>query len=111
MLGAALLWLPIHPPTTWVAEHYDSRQWAFLLAFGVVSMLVPYSLFFLALRLLDATRVVVTSCLEPVFAALLAWLLLHEALKPLQIGGIVLVILATLLLQIGAHGRASPQVS
>ncbi len=101
MLGAALLWLPIHPPTSWIAEHYDVRQWAFLLMFGVVSMLVPYTLFFMALQRLDATRVVVTSCLEPVFAAMLAWLLLHEALKPLQVGGVALVILATLLLQTG----------
>jgi drug/metabolite transporter (DMT)-like permease len=108
MLGAALLWLPIHTPMAWVAEHYDARQWAFLLVFGVVSMLVPYTLFFMSLRLLDATRVVVTSCLEPVFAALFAWILLHEALKPLQVSGIVLVILATVLLQMGRKTTGLP---
>ena len=100
MLGAALLWLPIHTPYAWIGEHYDVRQWAFILAFAVVSMLVPYTMFFLALKLLDATRVIVTSCLEPVFAALLAWMLLHEPLKPLQVSGVGLVILATLLLQV-----------
>jgi drug/metabolite transporter (DMT)-like permease len=105
MLGAALLWLPVHPPTKWIAAHYDARQWTFLLAFAVVSMLIPYSLFFMALRLLDATRVVVTSCLEPVFAALLAWLLLHESLKPLQIAGVGLVIFATVLLQIPSQAK------
>lgn len=100
MLGAALLWLPIHPPNKWVAAHYDARQWAFMIAFAIASMLAPYIMFFGALKLLDATRVIVTSCLEPVFATLIAWLLLHEALKPLQAAGIALVICATLLLQI-----------
>lgn len=107
MLGATALWLPIHPPAAWAAEHYDARQWIFILAFGVVSMLVPYALFFVALRLLDATRVIVTSCLEPVFAALLAWALLHEPLKALQVCGIGLVILATLLLQVRARASAA----
>lgn len=100
MMGAAALWLPINPPTAWIAHHYDARQWAFLLGFAVLSMLVPYSLYFIALRLLDATRAIVTSCLEPVFASLLAWLLLKEALRPLQMFGILLVISATFLLQI-----------
>jgi len=104
MLGAALLWLPVHTPAAWAAEHYDARQWMFMVAFGVVSMLLPYTLFFMALQRLDATRVIVTSCLEPVFAALLAWALLHESLKPLQAAGIGLVIFATVLLQI--RGRA-----
>jgi drug/metabolite transporter (DMT)-like permease len=106
MLGATLLWLPIHTPFAWRAEHYDARQWAFILAFAVVSMLVPYTMFFLALKLLDATRVIVTSCLEPVFAALLAWMLLREPLKPLQVGGVGLVILATLLLQVRSRSFA-----
>ena len=100
MLGATLLWLPINPPTAWVAHHYSGRQWAFLLGFAVFSMLVPYSLYFFALKMLDATRAIITSCLEPVFASLLAWLLLKEVLRPLQVCGILLVISATFLLQI-----------
>ena len=105
MMGAALLWLPINPPSAWRAHHYDTRQWLFLLGFAVFSMLIPYSLYFVALRLLDATRAIVTSCLEPVFASLIAWLLLKEALRPLQVCGILLVISATLLLQVRQRGR------
>jgi drug/metabolite transporter (DMT)-like permease len=107
MMGAAILWLPINTPRAWVAHHYDVRQWSFLIVFAVISMLVPYTVYFIALRRLDATRAIIISCLEPVFAALLAWLLLREALLPLQVLGVGLVVAATLLTQVrGRRGRA-----
>ncbi len=106
MMGAAILWLPINTPRMLVAHHYDGRQWSFLVLFAILSMLVPYTLYFIALRRLDATRAIIISCLEPVFAALLAWVLLREALLPLQVVGVGLVIAATLLTQVRSRGKA-----
>jgi drug/metabolite transporter, DME family len=104
MLGAALLWLPINTPRMLIAHHYDAHQWIFLVVFAAISMLVPYTLYFIALRRLDATRAIIISCLEPVFAAILAWVLLREALLPFQVLGVALVIAATLLTQV--RGKA-----
>ncbi len=105
MLGAALLWLPVNPPTAWVAHHYSLSQWGEIAVIAMVSMLLPYTLYFAALRLLDATRAIVTSCLEPVFAALIAWALLGERLGILQLAGVALVIAATVL----AQARLNPR--
>jgi drug/metabolite transporter, DME family len=98
--GAALLWLPIHPPTTWVRAHYSWQQWAFTVVFALISMLVPYLLYFQALRFLDPTRAIVTACLEPVFAVILAASLLGESLAWLQMAGVGLVLIATLFLEL-----------
>ncbi len=108
-LGGALLWLPLHPPMTWVRAHYSWRQWAFTVVFALVSMLVPYLLYFQALRFLDPTRAIVTACLEPVFAVMLAAGLLGEHLAWLQMAGVGLVLVATLFLELRPrHGVELP---
>jgi drug/metabolite transporter, DME family len=62
-------------------------------------MLIPYLLYFMGLRHLDATSAIVTSCLEPVFAILLAATFVGESLHFLQVVGIGLVLCATVLIQ------------
>jgi DME family drug/metabolite transporter len=100
MMGAGLGWLLINPPWKIVAAQYTSAQWIFLLAFAVVSMLIPYGFYFTGLQYLDATRAIVTSCLEPVFAILIAALALGELLGPIQIVGIIVTLTATVLIQV-----------
>ena len=100
MMGAALGWLIVNPPWKIAAAHYSADQWIFLFAFAIASMLIPYGFYFTGLQYLDATRAIVTSCLEPVFAILLAALALGELLGPVQIVGIVVTLTATVLIQI-----------
>jgi len=104
LLGAALFWMVINPPWRVMAQHYSSQQWLFLLVFAVTSVLVPFSFYFAGLQHLDATRAIVTSCLEPVFSILIAAVALGELVRPLQALGIVFVLLATLLVQIPGAG-------
>ena len=99
-LGASLLWLLVNNPVNWVRAHYTWQQWVFVAVFSVLSMLVPYIFFFQALRVLDPTRAIVTSCLEPVFAVVLAAGLLGERLVWLQAVGVALVLAATLFLEL-----------
>lgn len=100
MMGAAVGWLIVNPPWKIIASHYTGAQWTFLLIFAIASMLIPYTLYFSGLQYLDATRAIVTSCLEPVFAILIAALALGELLGPMQIIGIVLTLAATVLIQL-----------
>jgi drug/metabolite transporter (DMT)-like permease len=100
LLGASLFWILVNPPWKIVAAHYSGAQWAFLAVFAFTSMLMPFSLYFTGLQYLDATRAIVTSCLEPVFAILFAAAFVDESLHPLQVAGIVVVLLATVAVQI-----------
>src|SRR5581483_8332451 len=84
LLGAALSWLVINPPWKIVAAHYSGGQWLFLLIFSVTSVLLPFPLYFAGLQHLDATRAVVTSCLEPVFSILITAIALGELVRPVQ---------------------------
>ena len=104
MLGAAGLWMIVNPPWKIVAAHYSSRQWLFLFVFALVSMLLPLSLYFAGLQYLDATRAIVTCCLEPVFAILFAATFVHESIGALQIFGIALVLTATVIVQLPEAG-------
>jgi DME family drug/metabolite transporter len=98
-LGAALFWAIVNPPWRIFAAHYSQQQWIFLLVFALMSILLPFSLYFSGLQHLDPTRAIVTSCLEPVFSIVLAAVVLGEVLGPMQVTGMVLVLLATLLVQ------------
>jgi len=98
MLGATVFWCVVNPPWRLVSANYSAEQWEFLLGFAIASVLVPYAFYFSGLRHLDATRAVVTSCLEPVFAILLAAIALGEILHIGQAFGVACVIAATVMI-------------
>ena len=68
--------------------------WPALLT-GLLGSLVPYSLEFLALRRLSRPVFGVLMSLEPVFAALVGWIVLSQELSPLQWLAVAAVIAAT----------------
>ena len=103
--GAVLFWLIINPPWKVAAAHYAPAQWGFLVVFAVTSVLVPFSFYFSGLQHLDATRAIVTSCLEPVFSILIAAVALGEIVRPFQALGIVIVLIATVLVQLPSKQR------
>ncbi len=99
LLSAAVLWTLVNPPWQVFQAHYNAGQWRFLFLFACLSMLLPYTLYFSGLKYLDPTRAVVASCLEPVFAVLLAAAFAGEAVGWLQVAGILAVLLATVMAQ------------
>ncbi len=113
LLGAALFWLVVNPPWRIVAQHYSLRQWEFLALFSLTSALVPFALYLSGLRLLDATRAIVTSCLEPVFSIVIAAFVLSERVTWLQTVGIIIVLGATIVVQLanGVRRRIAPELT
>jgi drug/metabolite transporter (DMT)-like permease len=99
LLGATVFWQVVNPPWKVIAHHYSGGQWLFMTVFSVTSMLIPFSLYFTGLQYLDPTRAIVTACLEPVWAILLTALILGELVSPIQVVGIGVVLLATVLVQ------------
>jgi drug/metabolite transporter (DMT)-like permease len=71
----------------------------FLLVFSMTSVLAPFSLYFHGLQYLEPTSAIIASCLEPVFAIVLAALLLGEDLRPIQTAGIIFVLAAIVIVQ------------
>ena len=110
LLSAAVLWLAVNPPWRLVEQHYSRDQWVFLFVFACLSMVLPYMLYLSGLKYLDPTRAVITSCLEPVFAILFAWIFVAETLRALQVAGIVAVLAATVMVQLKPRAAPLPDV-
>lgn len=105
LLGAALFWIVVNPPWKIVEAGYTGSQWWFMVAFAISSMLLPFSCYFSGLQHLDATRAIVTSCLEPVFAIVMAAMFVSETVGAVQVIGIALVLAATVLIQVPERGE------
>jgi drug/metabolite transporter (DMT)-like permease len=97
-----VFWLAVNPPWKIIAAHYSPRQWEFLAIFAVTSVLLPFSFYFSGLHHLDPTRAIVTSCLEPVFSIAITAIALGELVGRTQIVGMILVLAATLMAQMGS---------
>ncbi len=95
----------MNPAWKIAAAHYTGGQWLFLLIFAVTSVLLPFSLYFGGLTYLDATRAIVTSCLEPVFSIVIATVMLGEGVGALQIVGIAVVLIATIVVQMPERAK------
>jgi drug/metabolite transporter (DMT)-like permease len=98
--AATLFWMIVSPPWVIASAHYSVRQWGFMVIFAVISILLPFSFYFIGLQYLDATRAVVTSCLQPVFAILFAAAFIAESLHWLQAVGIAIVLVASVAIQL-----------
>ena len=107
LVSAAVFWLIVNPPWKILAAHFTVQQWAFLFLFSMISVLGPFSLYFLGLQHLEPTRAIIASCMEPVFSILLAAALLGEILRPIQTLGIVLVLAAIVIVQLPGRGGAA----
>ncbi|OEG74976.1 permease [Shewanella colwelliana] len=91
-LVAVLFLLPWHEVEI---SSIEQHVWWLILLLGVVFTAAPHALFTSALRQLSAKTVSLVSCLQPLYGALLALLLLGETLElKTVIGGLLVVITA-----------------
>lgn len=79
--------------------HYSPNEWGFFIYLAVFATIIPFGLFFKGLQLLTPVVTGVTSTMEPVLSAMLAFFLLNETLTTWQITGSLLIVLAITLLQ------------
>lgn len=109
LLGAVIFWQFVNPPWKVAHAHYSGDQWLFLVVFALGSWLLPFSFYFAGLQHIDATRAIVTSCLEPVFAIAIAAGLLGDQLGPWQIVGVVAVLVGTVIIQLPSRGEPAEE--
>lgn len=96
---ASLFWLVVNPPWNVMAQSPSGGMWGALFILAVVSVLIPHSLYFSALRYVVPSRAIITSTFEPIVAIITAAWFLGELLEPLQVVGALLVLAAIMLLQ------------
>jgi len=97
---ASVFWLFINPPWRVIAESPSAGIWAGLVGLSVISVLIPYSLFFAGLRHVVSSRAIIVSTLEPVTAIATAAIVAGEKLTLLQGAGAALVLGAIVMLQV-----------
>jgi len=98
-LAASLVWLPVVPPWRIAAAGFSLQTWGAFLAIATFGTVVPFGLFINGLRHLPPTQASILAMLEPVVATVAAYLILGEALLPLQALGGVLVLAGVVLVE------------
>jgi drug/metabolite transporter (DMT)-like permease len=79
--------------------------WVLLVAIALLSTVVAYLTGMAALRHLPSSVVSVLSLVEPVVATTLAWMVLGQALSPVQIAGGVVLLSGALIVQLTSRRR------
>lgn len=97
---ASLFWLLILGPGAVLGAFVDLRTAVAILSMAVVSTIVPFAAFLMALHHIAPTNATVTSTVEPVLAGIGAFLLFGESLAPLQMLGGVMVLAAIAVVQL-----------
>ena len=95
----AMLWWVLNPPRAFFAVHYPPGVWLAFVYVTVMGTIVPFVLYLLALNVMEASRVSITSTIEPVLAGVVAFIFLGEQMGPIQMLGGMLVLGGIILLQ------------
>lgn len=86
-----------HQPDLAKITTLSSQQMAIIAGIAVVSTIGPLTLFLAGLQKLSSSKASIVVMIEPVIAAIAAWLLLQEQLSLLQLLGAALVMVALVL--------------
>ena len=103
---AAIFWAIILPWWTFPFEYltdsyslsgnlseYNAPGWALLLWIVIIGTVIPYLLTVTGIRELSAGTSSVIGMIEPIFAGIIAWIILNEALSGVQLIGCAVVLL------------------
>jgi drug/metabolite transporter (DMT)-like permease len=96
---ASLAWLVVWPVWTIEWQAFDRRAWLFVLYLSALATVLPFGLYLASLRYLEPSRANLTSGVEPVVAATLAWIWLGEEMSVGQMLGGVAVLCGVVMLQ------------
>ena len=104
-LVASVFWIVFQSSQGWPSALVDPDNVARVVFVGLAGTFAPFFLYVWGLKQVRSERAVIAASLEPVAAALIAWIWLGESLSGIQIAGGVLVLTALALLQ----ERRSPE--
>ncbi|MDR9756230.1 MAG: DMT family transporter [Thermoanaerobacterales bacterium] len=93
----------------WVVfqQHYSWQVWVYFLYMSLFANIIPYGLFTMGLRYINAYHANIVATLEPVAAAVFGYILVSEKLTLLQMLGCFLILTAVIILQKSSHKATS----
>jgi drug/metabolite transporter (DMT)-like permease len=97
--ASSLLWAFVKPPWTLLAHPWTPANWGFFLYLAVVTTLLPFGLFLTGLRHIGPTSAILTATIEPVWATILAGLVLGEEIGWAQAAGCALILASIIALR------------
>jgi drug/metabolite transporter (DMT)-like permease len=97
---ASAFWLIVLNPAVVLGAFASPKAAAAILFIAVVSTIIPFAAFLIALRYIAPTNATVTSTIEPVIAGLGAYVLFGESLTAIQIVGGLMVVAAIAVVQL-----------
>ena len=101
----------IHTPFHYLRGSYSPAQWMYILHIVIIGTILPFGLYFVGVSNIRSTRASITATLEPISAALLAYIFVGEMMQPFQIFGGACVIVSIILLQWQReHDELSPEI-
>ena len=98
----SVLWLAFDGITR-VALPTDWRIWGVMALVGLVGTLAAHALFVMALRTIRPSSAGIAATAEPVFAGLIAYLILGDRLQPLQVAGAAVIVAGIIFVQAGSR--------
>lgn len=108
---ASAFWIVIQLPRGWPDELFAAGNLLPVLFIGLAGTLLPFLLYVWGVTRIQAERASIAATLEPVLAAVFAWLWLSQSLSSMQIGGGILVIVAVGSLQATNTPEVEPAVN
>lgn len=95
VLAAAIVWTIVSPPVRFL--EFDMQTKALTLALGLVPTALAVTLLYRSVDLIGSSSASICSTLEPITTVLASALLLGEAVVPVQIAGMSLILLGIVL--------------
>ena len=104
--GAGTLLWAVFDVVTGTALPADWRIWVVMGLLGLIGTLVAHGLFVMALRTIRPSSAGIVATAEPVFAGLIAFLVLGDRLQPLQVFGAAVIVAGIIIVQAGSNDAA-----
>jgi drug/metabolite transporter (DMT)-like permease len=107
-LIAVAIWAVVAPWWSWpLSALADPRVAAAVAGVGLVGTLLPFALAVGAVRVISAATAGIAATSEPVFAVVVAWVLLGQRLNLAQLAGAALVVAGVVLAQLASASRGA----
>jgi len=99
-LAATVMWIVFQIPRGWPAELFEGPNILGVLFVGIGGTLAPFVLYLWGVQRVRAERAAIAATLEPIAGAVIAWVLLDQALTGIQLLGGLLCLGAVVALQL-----------
>jgi drug/metabolite transporter (DMT)-like permease len=108
---AIVYWLAaLGTGTAVTPDRIPAGAWIWLVAVGVVATFVAIQTFYAGAGRIGAAEAALVSTIEPPYTVVLAALLLHEQLRPIQLAGGALIIAGVLIAQTAPNGPPAQDI-